>query len=201
MRFWAHTVARASFACLALVALACPSSAGDAKPLTTILLIAQPELRDPNFGDSVVLVMNHLATGPKGIIVNRPTRVTVASVFPHIQQLARLDDKVYFGGPVDIRSVTFLVRAESAPQNAVAVLDGVYLSADGELLQELLRRERPMEGLRVYIGYSGWAPGQLEAEIARGSWKLAPADSSAIFDNKSERPWPAQDTPSAGRRT
>jgi putative transcriptional regulator len=58
-----------------------------------------------------------------------------------------------------------------------------------------------MEGLRVYIGYSGWAPGQLEAEIARGSWKLAPADSSAIFDNKSERPWPAQDTPSAGRRT
>jgi hypothetical protein len=122
MSFPAHSTRARLLAWLALAALASPASAADPKPLTTILLVAQPELRDPNFGDSVVLVMNNLAVGPKGIIVNRPTRVTVAQVFPDVQQLARIDDKVYFGGPVDIGSVTILIRAESAPQNAVAVL-------------------------------------------------------------------------------
>ena len=75
------------------------------------------------------------------------------------------------------------------------------LRPDAELLYKLLRRERPMEGLRIYVGYSGWAPGQLEAEIARGSWRLVRAEAAAIFDNKSERPWPDQDTSGVGRRT
>ena len=196
-----RTVTQALAACLVLFALACPASAGEAKPLTTILLVARPELRDPNFGDSVVLVMNNIAEAPKGIIVNRPTRLTVASVFPDLQHLAKVDDKVYFGGPVDLKAVSFLFRADNKPENAVAVVEGVYLSTDGELLYKLLRRERPMEGLRIYIGYSGWAPGQLEAEIARGSWRLAPADAAAIFEGKSERPWPEQDATGVGRRT
>ena len=196
-----RTMTQALALCLVLFALACPASAGEAKPLTTILLVARPELRDPNFGDSVVLVMNNIAEAPKGIIVNRPTRLTVASVFPDLQHLAKVDDKVYFGGPVDLKAVSFLFRADSKPENAVAVVEGVYLSTDGELLYKLLRRERPMEGLRIYIGYSGWAPGQLEAEIARGSWRLAPADAAAIFEGKSERPWPEQDATGIGRRT
>ena len=197
---WTRMMAKALVACL-LLALTCPVFAGDAKPLTTILLVARPELRDPNFGDSVVLVMNNIAVAPKGIIVNRPTRITVSSAFPDLKHLALLDDKVYFGGPVELSSVSFLFRADTAPENAVAVLDGVYLSTDGELLYKLLRRVRPMEGLRIYMGYSGWAPGQLEAEIARGSWKLAPAEAAAIFDGKAERPWPEQDVPGGGRRT
>lgn len=195
-----RTMAQALVACL-LLALVCPVLAGDAKPLTTILLVARPELRDPNFGDSVVLVMNNIAVAPKGIIVNRPTRISVSSVFPDLKHLARIEDKVYFGGPVELSSVSFLFRATTAPENAVAVLDGVYLSMDGELLHKLLRRDRPMEGLRIYMGYSGWAPGQLEAEIARGSWKLAPAEAAAIFDGTAERPWPEQDAPGGGRRT
>ena len=194
-------LARAFFACLVLVALAGPTSAGEATPLTTILLVARPELKDPNFGDSVVLVMNNIAVAPKGIIVNRPTQITVSSVFQDLPHLAKVDDKLYFGGPVEMTAVSFLFRADAAPENATAVLDGIYLSTDAELLYKLLRRERPMEGLRIYVGYSGWAPGQLEAEIARGSWKLVRAEAAAIFDNKSERPWPDQDTSGVGRRT
>ena len=98
-------------------------------------------------------------------------------------------------------SVSFLFRADTPPENALAVLDGIYLSENGELLKKLLNRERPMEGLRIYVGRSGWARGQLEAELARGDWTLAPANAEAIFDGKSERPWPERPTRDVGRRT
>ena len=178
-----------------------PASADDAKPLTTILLVAKAELRDPNFRDSVVLVMNNIAPAPAGIIVNRPTSIAVSRLFPDLERLAQLHDKVYFGGPVEIETVSFLVRADSAPENATEVVHGVYISTNRELLRKLLGRDKPMEGLRIFIGYSGWAPGQLEAEIARSDWTLAPAEASAIFDGKSERPWPERQTPDDAHRT
>ena len=182
-------------------ALAGPASAENAKPLTTILLVAQAELRDPNFTGSVVLAMNNIGPAPVGVIVNRPTDITVSRLFPDLERLAQLDDKVYFGGPVETATVSFLVRADAAPEHATEVLPGVYISTDRELLRKLLGRDKPMEGLRIFVGYSGWAPGQLEAEIARGDWRLASAESSTIFDGNAERPWPEQQTPDAGHRT
>jgi len=175
--------------------------AKDAKPLTAILLVARPELRDSNFKDSVVLVMNNLGSAPIGFIVNRPTRVEVSHLFPESEHLARLADKLYFGGPVALESVSFLVRADTPPEHAIQVLDGVYLSSDRELLGKLLERDKPMEGLRILVGYSGWGPGQLEAEIARGDWTLAPAEANAIFNGKSEHPWPDLQQEGVGPRT
>ncbi len=192
---------RALCAFLLLFGMSWPTSADNAKPLTTILLVARAELRDPNFKDSVVLVMNNIGPAPVGVIVNRPTRIAVARLFPDLERLAQLDDKVYFGGPVEIAMVSFLVRADAAPEHATEVLDGVYFSTNRELLRKLLGRDKPMEGLRIFIGYSGWAPGQLEAEIGRGDWTLAPAEAAAIFDGKSERPWPERQTPDFMRRT
>jgi putative transcriptional regulator len=178
-----------------------PASADNAKPLTTILLVARAELPDPNFKDSVVLVMNNIGPAPAGIIINRPTSIAVSRLFPDLEGLAQLDDKVYFGGPVEIGTVSFLVRAAAAPEHATEVLHGLYISTSRELLRKLLSRDKPMEDLRIFIGYSGWAPGQLEAEIARGDWTLTPAEASAIFDGKSKRPWPERQTPDAGSRT
>jgi putative transcriptional regulator len=178
-----------------------PTSADDAKPLTTILIVARGELRDSNFRDAVVLVMNNIGPAPAGIIINRPTKVTVAQLFPDLKRLAQLNDKVYFGGPVEIDSVSFLFRADKPPEHATPVLDGVYISSDRELLDKLLEREKPLEGLRIFVGYSGWAPGQLEAEIARGDWTLAPAEAGAIFDGKQEHPWPEQEAPDSLNRT
>ena len=186
---------------LVLFAMSWPACADDAKPLTTILLVAKPELRDPNFGDSVVLVMNNIGPAPTGVIINRPTRIPVSRLFPDLEGLAQLDEKIYFGGPVSIETVSFLVRADAPPEHAKEVIDGVYISADPELLRKLLGRSKPMEGLRIFIGYSGWAPGQLEAEIAGGSWTLERAEAAAIFDRKSDRPWPERQTPDAGNRT
>jgi putative transcriptional regulator len=167
-------------------------AASDTKSLTAILLVARNGLPDPDFADSIVLVMNNLGPAPVGVIVNRPTKIAVAELFPQLKQLTRLHDKVYFGGPVEYGSVWFLFRASSAPpEHAIRALDGLYLSADEQLLLRLLRRDKPMDGLRIFIGHSGWAPGQLESEIANGDWALQHANPEAIFNGKSERTWPA----------
>jgi putative transcriptional regulator len=189
--------------CVLLLVLATPwpAAADDGKPLTAILLVARDDLPDSAFGDSTVLVLNNLGPSPAGIIINRPTPLPVSELFPELKSLARLHDKVYFGGPVDFGSVWFVFRAAKAPAQAaqaVQVCDGVYLSGSRELLLQLLGREKPMEGLRIFVGHSGWAPGQLEAEIAAGDWRLEHADSEAIFNGKSEHPWPPSRNEASG---
>ena len=186
-----HRIAATSLALLAACWISRLPAADEAKPLTAIVLVAQAQLPDPDFADSVVLVMNNLGPAPVGIITNRPTPVTVAQLFPDLTRLAKLPDRVYFGGPVESGSVWFLFRAATVPPQAIQVLDGVCLSADRELLLQLLGRDKPLDGLRIFVGHSGWAPGQLEAEIASGAWALEHAAPDAIFNGKNESPWPA----------
>jgi len=175
---------------LLLSELSWPISADDAKPLTAILLVAGDDLPDSDFADSVVLVMNNLAPAPVGIIINRPMPIPVSRLFPDLKRLAHMRDKVYFGGPVEFGSVWFLFRSTTLPEHAVQACDGVYLSADRKLLLQLLGRDKPMDGLRIFVGHAGWAPGQLEAEIANGAWTLKRVEPEAIFNGKSEHPWP-----------
>ena len=177
-------------ALLLVVGASWPTAAENQKSLTAILLVARGELRDPNFADSVVLVMNNLGPAPIGLVVNRPTEISVARLFPDLKKLAALHDKVYFGGPVDLESVWFLFRAAKAPEHAIQAFAGIYLSSSRDLLGQLLGREKPMDGLRIFIGHSGWAPGQLEAEIARGAWTLERAEPDAVFKGRPEHPWP-----------
>jgi putative transcriptional regulator len=172
-----------------------PAPAPDAKSLTSILLIARDTLPDSDFAESVVLVMNNLGPAPIGIIINRPMPVPVSHLFPDLKRLAKMPDKLYFGGPVDLESVWFLYRAATPPEHGVQACDGVYLSADRQLLLQLLGRDKPMDGLRIFVGHAGWAPGQLEAEIERHDWTSKRAEKEAIFNGKSEHPWPAPQAP------
>jgi putative transcriptional regulator len=175
-----------------------PLFAADEKPLTAILLVAQSDLADSNFADSVVLVMNNLGPAPIGIIINRPTQIPVSHLFPDLKRLAQVRDKVYFGGPVEFGSVWFLFRTTAPHKHAIKACEDVYISADHELLLQLLGRDKPMDGLRIFVGHAGWAPGQLEAEIATGAWTLEHANSVAIFSGKSEHVWP---TPRGPKRS
>jgi putative transcriptional regulator len=185
----------AALCALVLLCGACwPCAAADTKPMTAIFLVARAELPDPNFADSVVLVMNNLGAGPVGLIINRPTKIPVSELFPDLKQLAPLHDKIYFGGPVEIRTVWFLFRALKQPEHALQACDGVYLSADKELLLRLLHRDKPMEGLRIFIGHSGWTPEQLQNEVSRGDWTLKHAESDAVFHGQTEHPWPSPET-------
>lgn len=173
--------------------------AAEPKPLTAILIVARAELPDPTFAHSVVLVLNNLGPAPAGIIINHPTGIAVAELFPQEKRLAQLPDKLYFGGPVELSSVWFLVRAAQPPDgDAVKACEGVYLSGSRDLLLKLLARAQPMAGLRIFVGHSGWGPGQLEAEIARGDWKLEHAGAQGIFDRKFERAWPTPQEPKDG---
>jgi putative transcriptional regulator len=190
-----HYVARGLCALLLLSGSSLPASSADTKPLNSILIVARDALPDSNFADSIVLVMNNLGPGPVGIIINRPMPVPVARLFPDIEGLARVRDKVYFGGPVDFGSVWFLFRAAKPPEHAVRACDDVYLSADRELLLQLLGRKKPMDNLRIFLGHAGWAPGQLEAEIERQDWTSKRAEMEAIFSGKSEHPWPSPRDP------
>ncbi len=154
------------------------------------MLVAGDDLHDPDFADSVMLVMNNIAPAPVGIIINRPMPIPVSRLFPDLKRLAQMRDKVYFGGPVEFGSVWFLFRSTTLPEHAVQACDGVYLSADRKVLLRLLGRDKPMDGLRIFVGHAGWAPGQLEAEIANGAWTLKRVEPEAIFNGKSEHPWP-----------
>jgi putative transcriptional regulator len=196
--FWLQRALVAALGALLLFATPPPACAADTKPLTAILLIAQAELPDSDFADSVVLVMNNLGPAPIGLIINRPTQVPVSRFFPDLKRLAPLRDRVYFGGPVELGSMWFLFRATTPPPHAIQVFDGVCISANRALLMQLLGRDRPMDGLRIFIGYAGWGPGQLEAEIAHGDWTMQRADRNAIFNGKSEHPWPAPQVPKRG---
>jgi len=177
-----------------------PASADGPNPVTSILLIARADMPDSSFKDSVVLVMNNLGAAPAGLIINRPTRIAVSHIFPDLDRLAPLNDKLYFGGPVEITSVLFLFRADTPPEDATQVADGVYVSGNRALLRKLLNRDKPMDGLRVFIGHSGWAAGQLEAEIARGDWTPAPVNPDDIFGGRSEHPWPGPKAPDDTQR-
>jgi putative transcriptional regulator len=171
-------------------------SPGDA--MTAILLVAQSPVSDPNFGGSIVIVMNNLGPAPVGIIINRPTPLPVSRFFPKLKQLAQARDKVYFGGPVEFGDVWFLFRSKTAPATAYRVCDGVYVSWDGKLLLELLHRKKPLQGLRLFIGHAGWAPGQLQAEIMGGAWTPRRVDATSIFNPRPELPWPTRRGPRSG---
>ena len=190
-----RSVAGGLCALLLLSGSSWPGSGADTKPLNAILIVARDDLPDSNFADSIVLVMNNLGPGPVGIIINRPMPIPVSRLFPDIERLAQVRDRVYFGGPIDFGSVWFLFRAATPPEHAIQACDGVYLSADRKLLLRLLGRNKPMDSLRIFLGHAGWAPGQLEAEIARHDWTSQRAEMEAIFSGKSEYSWPSQRDP------
>jgi putative transcriptional regulator len=183
---------------LLLLGTSWPTSAAEPNRLTAVLLVARAKLPDPNFEDSVVLALNELGPGPVGIITNRPTKIPVSRLFPELKRLASVHDKVYFGGPVELDTVWFLFRAAKRPKNSIPACEGVFLSADKDLLLKLLGRQKPMDGLRIFIGHSGWAPGQLEAEIGHGDWTLKRAEADAIFNGKPEHPFPSTENPENG---
>jgi putative transcriptional regulator len=174
------------------------ASKAPAGKLTAILLVAQDVVSDPNFGGSIVVVMNNIGPAPVGIIINRPMPLTVGRFFPKLKHLAQVQDKVYFGGPVEFGTVWFLFRAQTAPAPAIRVCDGVYVSSDEKLLRKLLGRPKPMAGLRIFVGHAGWAPGQLQAEIQGGAWVPRRADADSIFDPKPLFSWPSPQGPRRG---
>jgi len=167
-----------------------PAAFAEEAPGTkSIFLVAKKGIPDPFFGDSVVLVTN-AAVAPIGVIINKPLELTLAKALPNYDKLKPRAEKLYFGGPVDANDVVYIFRSKQPVEKALRILDGVYITGSREVLDTLLARDNPVEGLRIYAGHAGWSPGQLEGEIARGDWDLLPADEASIFTSKPEDVWP-----------
>jgi putative transcriptional regulator len=142
------------------------------------LLVATPALFDPNFRRTVVLVGEHGEEGAMGLVLNRPSDVTVGEAVPPLAPVAGAESRVHVGGPVQPEAV--LVLAEFTDPAAAATLvvgDIGFASSEGELdsVGDSVRRAR------VFAGYSGWGPGQLEAELEEESWLVEPAEGVDLF--------------------
>jgi putative transcriptional regulator len=149
------------------------------------LLVASPALIDPNFARTVVLITEHNSEGAMGIILNRPSSTAVEAAVPELAEIAG-GEPVFVGGPVQPEALVLL--AEFADLSAAAwivVADVGLASADRELdeLADAVRRGR------VYAGYSGWGPGQLETEMDEDSWIVEPPIPSELFPEDPEHLW------------
>jgi putative transcriptional regulator len=175
-------------AAAALAAIAVPAGAADTP--NAIFLVATRELLDPNFEKTVVLVTYPPSGTPFGVIINRPLADRLAEAMPDQPALKGRKDVLYSGGPVSREGLVFLVRGPNPPPGALLVLPDVFFTADADLIESLLQRKNPLDGVRVFAGYSGWGPGQLQREIARGDWRVLPADSKTVFDKDPKWIWP-----------
>ena len=156
-----------------------------------VLLVAKPELVDPNFRETVVLITQPVpGGGPLGVILNRPTRVRLSEAWPAAGAVPEQFDYIYAGGPVARNQIIFLIHSDAGIENGLRVLDNVYLSGDPELLKNIVAAEVKVKSLRAYAGYAGWAPRQLQAEITAGGWYLLPADADTIFTADAAAMWP-----------
>lgn len=175
---------------LALSILACLATA-DAlaqTPSGGMLLVATPQLRDPRFAETVVLILNHGREGAIGVVVNRPTWVEPEALFPEVDFFRRYRGVVWFGGPVARTSALFLVRDGDVVEGE-PIVDDIHITADIDEVRENLPYRTDDRRLRVYAGYAGWGPGQLDSEISAGDWQLIPASSDLIFTPEPASLW------------
>lgn len=153
-----------------------------------ILLIADPDMESPIFQRSVVLVAPQENGGALGVILNRPIPVEPGRLYPGDELMAEAE-QVFFGGPVSPSLLIYLFRADQAPEQAVHLFEDVYFSNDRELLASQLQRPPEESYLQFYAGYSGWAPGQLQAEILDGGWQVVEASIELVFEADRKQIW------------
>lgn len=159
-------------------------------PARGMFLVASRNLVDPNFSESVVLLLEYDAKGALGLIVNRPTKLQLTDLLPDIEELKDRVDIVYVGGPVSKDRVVLLMRSDSHPQGSGRVFADTYVSSSMETLRQVVSTDGKSGTFHAYVGYAGWGPGQLDGEISRGDWFLSPGEESLVFDRDAEEIWP-----------
>lgn len=144
------------------------------------LLVASPELEDPNFARTVVAILEHSEAGAMGLVVNRPLNMTIAEAWEQVSGgRCNRSDQLYYGGPCE-GPLMVLHGHEPAAQERVC--PGVYVSTDRDAVASLI--ELADQAMKFVVGYAGWTPGQLEMEIETGSWMTVEARAEHIFDEE-----------------
>ena len=169
-----------------------PNHAGDPDNLTGKFLVAAPNMDDPNFSKTVIFILDHNEHGALGIVVNH-----VLGTAPAADILKGLgidgEDaagrlKVFLGGPVEPAATFVLHTPDYSNSDTHSITGGVDVTGDREILEAISKGKGPAHSL-IALGYAGWGPGQLEAEMAHNAWYVAPADISILFDNDVDGKW------------
>ena len=154
------------------------------------LLVASRDLGDPNFGETVILLVHYDTQGVLGLVLNRRTDLPLSRVLKDLKVAKNRSDRVYLGGPVDTPTVFALYQSPAKIEGADHVFDKVYLiSAKPVFEQTMLARPDP-NIFHVYLGYAGWNTDQLQREVELGSWFIFPADANTIFSSDPDSLWP-----------
>jgi len=160
------------------------------QPAKGRFLVASHRLTDPNFFETVVLLLTYEPSGAVGVIVNRPMEIRLGSVLSDIEELRDRSDPVYLGGPVVKNLLLVLLRTAKQPESSVAVFDGVYVSGSRAAVRDVLKKAGKRTRVRGYAGYAAWGVGQLDREIARGDWHVTGAEATIVFDMTASEIWP-----------
>lgn len=171
---------------------------GDAKHLANQFLIAMPGMVDDNFAGTVVYLCDHSPTGAMGLVINRPTDVSLATVFDKVdlklEALSKAHEPVYFGGPVQtdrgfVLHEQALSEVKPHYSSSLRIPGGLAMTTSKDVLTEVAAGQGPARFLMT-LGYAGWSPGQLEEEIALNGWLNVPASiediAQIIFDTPDE---------------
>jgi putative transcriptional regulator len=156
------------------------SYAPDARLSKGRFLVASSSMIDPRFSGTMILLVDYGVQGAIGLIINRPTPMKLSQAFDYAGFKKR-DGALYLGGPVDSNQVFILLRSEKEVKGASRVFGDVYFSASEDVLQGVAGGRAEF---RVFAGYAGWAPLQLEREVSLGAWRVMDADIDVIFSEK-----------------
>lgn len=146
------------------------------------LLLSMPQMQDPNFSRTVVLLCDYLPEGAFGLVINRPTELPATEMVKLDPPLRGGNDlPLFLGGPVQPERGWILVNELPEEPDFRTVVDGVYLSSSPHLLRRVLQTQPPPRA-RVVAGYAGWGPGQLDEELSQSAWLMADVEVDLVFD-------------------
>jgi putative transcriptional regulator len=153
-----------------------------------LILIAHPAFRDLEYRQTVLVAAPAPNGGHVGVILNRPTRRSLGSLFPEHEPSKKVADPVYYGGPFSRGALVALVRADHTPgSGSVLLMKNLYLAFRANTIDQVI--EATPNEARYFVGYVGWRPGELRGEIDRGLWSVANADLEVIFRKDTEGLW------------
>ena len=153
-------------------------------------LIATPQMPDPRFKEQVIYICSHNDEGAMGLIVNHPSEYSLYEILKSANVEVHTDclPPIYIGGPVEVEAAFFLYSSEYESANELSISEDVSMSRDPQILHDIAGGKGPRSYIFV-LGYSGWAPGQLESELTVNGWLTLPAQNEILFNTQNGDKW------------
>jgi putative transcriptional regulator len=173
---------------LLVMGMTAPSKVQIVQDPGAIMLVASAALTDPDYRQAVLIVVPVENNQHIGVIINRPTRRSLSSLFPEHEPSKQVHDPVFLGGPMLRRAIFAMVRSDHNPgAGSIQVMQHLFLATQAAVVDDVIEK-MPNEA-RYYVGYVAWRPGELRQEVDRGLWHVMDADEATVFRKDSERLW------------